>query len=118
MIHFGKLFHSFGFAIQDIKQAFVSQQNIKIHSFVAFVVVIAGFVFDISNMEWIAIVGCIALVFAAEIFNTAIENIVDYISLERHPIAGKIKDLAAAAVFVCAMMSVIVGCLIFLPKIF
>jgi diacylglycerol kinase (ATP) len=118
MIIFTKFIRSFGFAFQGFKQTFKEEQNMRIHSLVAILVIIAGFVFKISYLEWIAIAGCIGVVFAAEMFNTAIENLVDYISLERHPMAGKIKDLSASAVLVCTIVSVIIGCLIFLPKIF
>jgi diacylglycerol kinase (ATP) len=117
MFSFKKLSNSFAYAFKGIKQTFLLEQNMRIHIFVSIIVIICGFLFQISIVEWMFISLCIGLVFAAEMFNTAIENMVDYISLEKHPLAGKIKDLSAAAVLVCAFAAMIVGLLIFIPKI-
>jgi diacylglycerol kinase len=59
---------------------------------------------------------CIGLVFGAEMMNTAIENVVDLASPELHPLAGKAKDIAAGAVLICTIVSVVIGLLIFVPK--
>ena len=112
-----KLFRSFGFACKGIKAVISSEVNMKIHLTVAILVVAAGFLFRISNFEWIAVILCIGLVFSAELFNTSIETLVDKVSPNKDPLAGKTKDIAAGAVFVTAIISVIVGILIFLPKI-
>ncbi|MBC7653927.1 MAG: diacylglycerol kinase family protein, partial [Oligoflexus sp.] len=71
----------------------------------------------ISAIEWLAVILVIGLVFITEIINTSIENIADFISPERHPKIKVIKDLAAAAVILSAIVSVIIGLLIFLPKL-
>lgn len=78
----------------------------------------AGFYFDISSMEWVALVLCIALVFAMEAVNTALEYLTDLVSPGFHPLAGKAKDAAAAAVLLAAAGAVVVGLVIFLPKFF
>ena len=80
-------------------------------------VVIAGVVLELTIIEWIAIVFAIGFVFTAEIINTSIENIADFISPSKHENIKKIKDLAAAGVLVSAMTSLIVGLVVFLPKI-
>jgi diacylglycerol kinase len=72
----------------------------------------------ITRTEAVALIFCVALVWITEIINTAIEKAMDFISREQHPQIGIIKDLAAAAVLVAAIASLIVGSLIFLPKIF
>lgn len=118
MLFLKDIFKSFGYAFRGIKYAVCGELNMKIHIFVAIGVIVAGFLFHISFLEWTAVIICIGMVFSAEIFNTAIESLVDYISFEKHPMAGKIKDLAAAAVVVCAVCSAIIGCLIFIPKFF
>jgi len=59
---------------------------------------------------------CIGMVVGAEMINTAIENVVDLASPDQHPLAGKAKDIAAGAVLICAIISVIIGLLIFVPK--
>ena len=108
---------SFRYAIKGIIHAFKHERNIWIQSICAVVAVGAGFVFKIHSIEWIAIVFCIGLVFACEIINTAIENIVDFISPEYHKKAGLIKDLAAGAVLIVAIMSAVVAAIIFIPKL-
>lgn len=71
------------------------------------------FFFGITRTEWIVIILCIGVVIAAELFNTAIEKLVDLVSPERHPIAGQVKDIAAGAVLVCAVAAAIIGIIIF-----
>ena len=108
---------SFKNAIKGIVHAFKHEKNIWIQSICAVAVIVVGVVFKTSTMEWIAIVGCIGIVFACEIMNTAIENMVDFISPEYHKKAGRIKDLAAGAVLVVAIMSAVVAAIIFIPKL-
>ena len=74
-----------------------------------------GLLLDIASAELAIILIMIAMVLSAEIFNSAIENLVNFVSPEYHPLAGKIKDLAAGAVLVIAIVSVVVGLLIFIP---
>ena len=112
-----RLLKSFGFAWQGIKAVFTSEPNMRIHAVVALLVLIFGFIFSISSIEWIAIVICIGLVFSAEMFNTAFETLVDKVSPAKDPLAGKTKDVAAGAVFIAAIVSVVVGVIIFLPKL-
>ena len=78
-------------------------------------VIIAGIVLGITRTEWIMVVMCIGTVIAAELFNTAIEKLVDSVSPERHPVAGQVKDIAAGAVLICAVAAAIIGLIIFIP---
>jgi diacylglycerol kinase len=94
-----------------------SQPNARIHLAAAMVAILAGFFFRISSLEWVAIVLCIALVFALEAVNTALEFLTDLVSPDFHPLAGKAKDVAAAAVLVAALGAAAAGLIIFLPKI-
>ncbi|HRG03383.1 MAG: diacylglycerol kinase family protein [Paludibacteraceae bacterium] len=112
-----RLLKSFVFAWQGIKAVFSSEQNMKIHVAVAITVIFFGFVFSISSAEWISVVICIGLVFSAEMFNTAFETLVDKVSPDKDPLAGKTKDIAAGAVLLAAIISVVVGIIIFLPKL-
>ncbi|MDR3651858.1 MAG: diacylglycerol kinase family protein [Paludibacter sp.] len=112
-----KRIQSFIYAGRGIKTVFGSETNMKIHLVVVFLVVVAGFVLRINVPEWIMCLLCIGLVIGAEMINTAIENVVDLASPEQHPLAGKAKDIAAGAVLICAIISVIIGLLIFLPKV-
>ncbi len=110
-----KFIKSFGYAIQGIVTA-MSEQNFRFHVLSAVIVVIAGLLTGLSIIEWIIIVLVITLVIGAEMFNTAIERVVDLVSPDYHPLAKQAKDIAAGAVLVFAACSVIIGILIFLPK--
>ncbi len=83
--------------------------------FVTVIVILAGFYFNISRIEWIIIVISTALVWMAELINTSLEKIVDLITIEKNSSAKLAKDVAAAAVLVSAFMAVLVGLIIFIP---
>lgn len=80
-------------------------------------IIIAGFFFEISKTEWLAIIIVIGFVFSMEIINSAIEQLADFASSDYHETIKKVKDLSAAAVLISALVSVIIGCIIFIPKI-
>lgn len=75
-----------------------------------------GLYVGLQTIEWCIILICFALVIGAELVNTAIETYIDYKSPEQHPEIGKAKDIAAAAVLVCAIAAAIIGSIIFIPK--
>jgi diacylglycerol kinase len=108
---------SFGYAFKGIATLFSSQPNARIHAVALAIAVSFGFYFKIDKMEWLAIALIAALVLSAEAMNTAIEFVVDLVSPDYHPLAGKAKDVAAAAVLLAAFGAVIMGLIIFLPKI-
>lgn len=108
---------SFGFAIAGLKTLFKEEHNSWIHLIIAIGVIILSFVLNISFGEWLAVVFAIGFVFVTEIMNTAIENIADFISLEKHSSIKKIKDLAAAGVLISAIIAIVIGSIIFIPKI-
>lgn len=87
----------------------------RLHVLGAMVVVVLGFAFDVTKTEWCLLIGCIGLVVTAEIFNTAIETVVNLVSPHYNPLAGKAKDLAAGAVLAAAITAACVGTIIFLP---
>jgi len=113
-----KRIKSFQYAFQGIADVFRSEPNAWIHGFVAGCVLAAGWYCALSKTEWCIVILCVALVFAAEAFNTALEYLTDLVSPEHHPLAGKAKDAAAAGVLLTAIGAAIVGLLVFLPKIF
>lgn len=112
---FKKQLHSFGYAWKGVRCCIGREQNLSFHLIAMILTVIAGFILDITRMEWIMVILCIGVVIAAELFNTAIEKLVDLVSPERHPIAGQVKDIAAGAVLVCAVAAAIIGLIIFIP---
>ena len=108
---------SFKYALQGVAELFRSQTNAKLHLFAAIVVCVVGYFVGLSTLEWCIVVLCISLVLAAEAFNTALEYLTDLVSPNHHPLAGKVKDVAAAAVLLTAIGAAVCGILIFLPKI-
>ena len=112
-----KFFKGFYFAWKGISYSFSTQPNFRIHCLIALFVINAGFYFALNTVEWLWIIAATAVVFIVELFNTAIETLVDLVSPEFNPKAGLIKDISAAAVLIAAFMALIIGILIFLPKI-
>lgn len=117
MPDFAKAAKSFTYALAGIATLFRSENNAKIHLLAGALAVAAGFLWGLSPTEWAILTIQIALVVAAEAFNTAIEKICDFVSPARHPVIGQIKDLAAAGVLMVAISSVITGLILFLPKL-
>lgn len=108
---------SFKYAFRGISYMLATQHNAWIHLAATVVVIAAGIWFELSPAEWVLIALSIGFVFACEAFNTAMEMLVDKISPDHEPVAGRIKDVAAGAVLISAVVSVVVGVIIFLPKI-
>lgn len=108
---------SFTHAFSGIGVLIKQEHNARIHLIILILVIIAGFVFKISTSGWLAIVFAAGLVFASECFNTAIENLSDVVSPEKNEKIKIAKDLAAAGVLISAIISVVVGIIIFLPAI-
>lgn len=106
-------FKSFTYAIRGIWSSIADQRNLKVQIVIAMIVIGAGFYFDITATEWCIILICIGLVIGLEMINSAIESVVDLVTLERKPLAGKIKDIAAGAVLISSIISVIIGVIIF-----
>ena len=114
---FKRFIKSFSFAIAGLKYTFKTQGNFRFHVLAALFVISVSFYLEISKTEWLIIMLCISLVLFAELLNTAIESLVDLVSPEYHKLAEIAKDTAAASVLVLALMSAIIGVIIFLPYI-
>lgn len=112
-----KRLKSFKFAFNGIRLLITREHNAWIHCFAAICVIIAGFAFDISTTEWIAVTFAIGTVLAAEAVNSSIEAIADLVSPEYNEAIKRTKDLAAGAVLILAISAAIVGLIIFVPKI-
>lgn len=108
--------NSFKYAFEGIWASFKSERNMKIHVFIMLLVIFLGFLLEISIAEWLLCIILFGIVIAGELFNTAIETVVDMISLEKNPKAKLAKDVSAGAVLVLAISSVIIGLIIFIPK--
>ena len=117
MFAFKKRLKSFSFARNGILQLFRSEHNAKVHLVVGLVTIVLGILLSISRIEWISLVIIIGLVFSAELFNTAIERLADKVEPKWCEGIGLVKDFAAGAVLIVALIAIVVGGLIFLPKI-
>ncbi|HYE81171.1 MAG TPA: diacylglycerol kinase family protein [Clostridia bacterium] len=108
-----KFFESLRYSIEGLVYCMSTQRNMKIHIAFALIVLVAGILLQISRLEFIIITMAISIVFICEIINTAVEKTVDTMTQEFHPVAKIAKDVAASAVLVAAISSVIVGFLVF-----
>ncbi len=109
---------SFNYAFKGIAYIYKTQHNAWIHTAVMLIAVALNIILKVSAIEWVAVIIVISMVLTAEVLNTAIELIVDFISPGFNKLAGTIKDVAAGAVLLTVFFAVIVGAIIYLPKIF
>lgn len=109
---------SFRYAFRGIGLLVRGEHNMWIHLAVALAVVIAGGLLELSRAEWIAVAFAIGFVFSAEAVNSAVERLADRITPERDPMIRDAKDLAAGAVLIAAIAAVVIGLVIFVPRIY
>ena len=112
----GRLF-SFKYAFSGLRYVIISQRNAWIHATITLLVVILAVLLKLNLQDWGVLLLAIGLVWTAEIFNTALEALVDLVSPQPHPLAKIVKDTSAAAVLVSAMISILIGLLILLPPL-
>ncbi len=111
-----RLSKSFSYAAHGFIKSFREEANMKLHILITLVVILSGFLFNVSKMEWIVLIFCIGLVIGAELLNTAIENLVDLVTKEKSNQAALVKDVSASFVLILSIMSAIIGLIIFIPK--
>ena len=104
-------------ALNGIFQVLKSEMSLKIHFVVAIITIVFSIFFKISLLEWCFVAMAIGSVIAAEIFNTAIEWLCDHIEPDQHKGIGLIKDASAGAVLILTIAAIVVGLIIFFPKI-
>lgn len=112
-----KLINSFKYAFEGIITSLKTEQNMRIHIVITVLVILMCFILKISKIEWILCIFAIVMVISAELFNTAIETIVDMITTEQNEKAKIAKDVSAGAVLIMAIGAATVGIIIFIPKI-
>jgi diacylglycerol kinase (ATP) len=112
-----KFIRGFGFAFKGLWHACKTQLNFRVHLFCATIAVALGWYLKLSTAEWLWIILSIGMVLLTELINTAIELLVDLVSPGYNEKAGHIKDMCAAAVLVTAIMALVIGIVIFLPKL-
>ncbi|MES2425608.1 MAG: diacylglycerol kinase family protein [Bacteroidota bacterium] len=112
-----KFIRGFGYAFNGLGYAAKTQLNFRVHLGASVLAVFMGYALHISVNEWQWVILCIALVLMAELFNTALELLVDLVSPEYNKTAGHVKDVSAGAVVVAALFALITGAIVFLPKL-
>lgn len=117
MIHDHKLTSSFRNAFRGLSDSVKKESNLKIHLCMGVLAIILGLVLGLTTIEWAVLVLAITMIFILELVNTALETLVDMVSPEIRESARIAKDVAAGSVLLGAMASVIIGALLFLPKI-
>ncbi|WP_430814403.1 diacylglycerol kinase family protein [Carboxylicivirga sp. RSCT41] len=108
---------SFKYAFNGLKVLLLEEHNARVHLVAAILVIVAGFYFHLSKVEWMLVIFAIGFVFAMELLNSAIENLADIITLDKDERIKKTKDLAAGGVLFAALTALIIGLIIFIPKI-
>lgn len=106
------------FAIQGFRTAVRTERNIKVMIGGGIGAIVAGFVVGLDPLSWAIVLVCCGVVISAELLNTAVETVVDLVSPEFHPLAGRAKDIAAAAVWVLSVLVALVGIIVFANAIF
>lgn len=114
---FKKRLISFRYAFIGINNLIKTEHNARIHVAAATVVIVSGFLFGLTKTEWCFIIFAIGSVFSAEAFNSAIEALCNYCTLDHHQMIKKCKDIAAGGVLFTAIAAAIIGMIIFIPKI-
>ena len=113
-----KITKSISHAFRGIYVILRGQRNMKIHIFAVVVCVALGFWLKISNTEWLILLLLFGLVLTSEAFNSGLENTLDCVSKDHREDIRDAKDVAAGAVLIASIISLIAGIIIFLPKIF
>lgn len=109
--------NSLGYAWAGLVCFFRSETHATLHFFAAVLVLVLAWLFSVSQMEWISLILAIALVILAEMINTVVEKIADFVQPENDPGIRVIKDMAAAAVLWCAIIAVVIGVVVFSPYV-
>lgn len=109
MISLPKFLKSVPFALKGLRALVSSENNARIHLLATLAVGVAGVVLQVSKTDWLWLLLAVTLVWVTEAFNTALEKLVNLVSPDYHPLAGQVKDLAAAAVLLAALYALVVA---------
>lgn len=112
-----RFFNSVKNSINGYIYAYTNEQSLTIHAILTILVLLSGFYFNISKMQWAILVVVMAMVIIAELLNTAIEATIDLITKEYNELAKIAKDCASAAVFTASILAAGLYLYVFLPKI-
>ncbi len=111
-----KQINSFAAALNGIVKSMRQEFHLRLHGLAMVIVLFLGFYKQVSNTEWMFLIICMSSVVALEIVNSAIERLSDRVTTKSDPLIKLAKDMAAGAVLVASISSVVIGCIIFIPK--
>jgi diacylglycerol kinase (ATP) len=114
---FARVFRSFYYAFRGILSFITAPSNAWIHIPAAIAACTLGWLMKITKMEWFAILFSIGIVIICEMFNTALESLTDLVSPDYNKLAERTKDIAAGAVLVASILALVIGGMIFVPKL-
>ena len=112
-----KRINSFRNALKGIQNGFKTEVHFRFHVFAALIAIAIAVFFNITRIEWMMVLLCIAAVLSSELINTAVERICDRITKDRDSLIGNAKDLAAGSVLIISAAALIIGAIIFTPHI-
>jgi diacylglycerol kinase (ATP) len=108
---------AFKYAFRGIALSFKTELHMRVHAVISLFTAFAGWYFGIDRTEWMFVLLCMGLVLSAELLNASIERLADKVSIEKDPLIGAAKDLAAGAVLITAIISLAIGLIIFIPHV-
>lgn len=114
---FKRFVNSFKYSIEGLSYTIKNEQSIIIMVMFLILAITCGFILNINPIEWVFIFLTISMVLATELINTSIEATIDLLSPKFHPLAKIAKDTSSAAVFVSSIISIVIGGIIFIPKV-
>lgn len=108
---------SFKYAFTGFSNLIKNEHNARVHLVLTLVVILLGVLLKINSIEWSLIVMAIGMVFIAELLNTAVEKLADFVEPNTNKTIGEIKDYGAAAVLTAALVAIVLGSIVFIPKL-
>ncbi|MFH1822754.1 MAG: diacylglycerol kinase family protein [Patescibacteria group bacterium] len=117
MIKIKRLFKSFQYSFRGLIKTFKEEQNLKIQTLAAALIILLGWYFSINRFEWLVLILVIGLVILMEIINSALERATDVLKPRINGYVKEIKDIMAAAVMLASIMAAVIGLIIFIPYI-
>lgn len=108
---------SFNYAFNGLKIIWQEEHNFRVHLVAAILAMMLSYLLRISHYEWLAVIFAIGFVLVCELLNTAVEHLADFVCQEKNPDIKRIKDIAAAAVVLSSLTALLIGLIIFIPRI-
>jgi diacylglycerol kinase len=110
-------FKSFKYAMDGLRSLLKNEHNARIHVIAAIAATITGIIMKLNHYEWALLTIVTGIVFLTELLNSSIESLADHVNPEWNEMIRRAKDYSAASVLISAIVAIVVGCLIFIPKL-